>query len=173
MELSESERQKVDQGTREIMAAIGPVITNAVNTALDRHQNSCPLMDKQHMLEKQVNGNGQPGLTQNVNVILQKLSSIEATSKAEKEAQEQRHRDVMDGVAKKSMWFTFAAIPIGLAGLAVAILAIIASFWLAHHAEMSPSDLLEKFRAQQVYTVHVAPPPEDSALDNARRYTTR
>ena len=90
-------------------------------------------------LDRQVNGNGQPGIRQDVSEIREILSGIAATENERERTQALRHQENADKLAemstqigRKTLLWTVAGLTVTGASLIVAILAIWVSIRLAH-----------------------------------------
>ena len=117
-------------------------------------------------------GNGQPGFIEVATNLL--------TRADERGINEEKHRNKRDeeikrhleqsnqkmtqeiaqaglGVAKKSLLWTIAQTCIALAAVAVAVLAIVATLYIAKHGALEPFDLFHRLQTDTGYTASVNP----------------
>jgi hypothetical protein len=86
-------------------------------------------------------------------------------------ANENMNREIANAglkAAQRSVWWTAAAVCATLAGVCVALLAIVATVYLAKHATLEPFELFRHLKESGVYTVSSEQP---LAVENSPAYT--
>ena len=94
-------------------------------------------------IDKEMNGNGQPGVRQDVNEIRQMLAAMRATEAERERAQKARHAEnaeklngVSTQIGKKTLIWTVAGVSVAMAALAIMILSIYFTVRISHISDL-------------------------------------
>ena len=105
-------------------------------------------------LDKELNGNGQPGIRQDIVAIREALAGIAATS-------EQQLTQVTTQIGRKTMLWTIAGVSVSLAGVFVMILTIIVMVKLQGHSRIDIRKIIGS-RDGQMYDAYRGFPPQNA-----------
>ena len=128
-------------------------------------------------LDKQINGNGQPGIRQELQALANEahdfFSRTDERAKVEMAFHNKRDKEIREKledttaasvqatadlslkISRKNLWISIAAAVATFAGVAVAIAAIAITLWVSHHAGLNPFiEIPRNLPPAQVYTAH-------------------
>lgn len=151
--------QEFNRRFDRIQAELGK-LRDDLNGVKDTMNRYLPLIDR---VDADMYNHGKDGLKTQFDKF---VSDHKATEKARELAQQDRHaenkrqlEDISLKVSRRSMWAAIIAIPIGLAGLALAALTLYAMIWLSKHSVSDVKRMMQSSAPELTVTMRSDTPP--------------
>jgi hypothetical protein len=129
----------------------------------------------EHIANEFFNHDGGPGLK---TIVLARFAADDQRHRSEKAFHELRDKETKEALlahektiktaletentktAKRGLVWQIAGVMASIASVCVAILMLVCTWYVIHHASMEPLDLFQKIQASQVIITHSTPPPQ-------------